>query len=77
MSQVFVFLMALAVVGWVAYPLIKGIRSPDTASLEEELEQQVKARRKRKKHHLICPSCGSPYRPGDLYCSRCGQKLEE
>ena len=77
MNQVIILLMALVVIGWVTYPLVKGIQSPE-ASLEEEIEREVQARRRRrrKKRALACPNCGNPYKPGDVYCSKCGTKLK-
>lgn len=76
MAQLITLLMALAVIGWVTYPLVRGIQSPTAAaSLEEEIEREVRARRRRKKRTRTCPNCGNPYKPGDVYCSRCGRKL--
>ncbi|MCS7286248.1 MAG: zinc-ribbon domain-containing protein [Anaerolineae bacterium] len=53
MERVAVVALALGVLLWVTWPLIKGMKG----------------------EKRLCPSCGTPYRPDDKYCSRCGRKL--
>jgi len=54
-ENLLVIVMALTVLAWVAWPLIKGLKGEES----------------------LCPSCGKPYKPGDKFCSHCGQKLQK
>jgi cytochrome c biogenesis factor len=46
---------------------------PESAAIEDEIEKRVRQLRGGKGG--FCPQCGTPFRPGDRFCSRCGADL--
>jgi hypothetical protein len=86
MAYVAFFVLAAISVGIIAYPLLPGRRPPQPASAltAAEIERAVRdLRRSRRARHtpsrggLSCPSCGTAYEMGDLFCVRCGSSLPE
>ena len=73
MNQVVVLLIALATIGWVTYPLLKGMSEGEP--VEEKRTGRARKARPRKKRRRRCPNCGNFVSPEDVYCSRCGTKL--
>ena len=78
MSIVIFFLLALAVIAAIAYPLLPGRAATEEATAfdDAEIAQAVdELRRRRRRGGLFCPACGAPYQPGDRFCVRCGGEL--
>lgn len=71
----FSFLLTLAVVLYVGYPLFVREETLD----EDVLEMAVAERRRRKQKGLgtanACPSCGAGNDPADRFCGSCGAFL--
>ncbi len=77
MSIVIFFLLALAVIAAIAYPLLPGRTAGEAVALADaEIAQAVdELRRRRRRGGLLCPACGAPYQRGDRFCVRCGGEL--
>ncbi len=77
MAIVIFFVLALAVVAAIAYPLLPGRMPTGIAPpSDDEIAQAVaELRRQRKQGGLRCPTCGASYQPGDRFCVRCGGEL--
>lgn len=71
------FLLTVAVVVYVGYPLF--VREP--APAEDALELAIAQRRARtsvpRKNGVVCVACGVANEPGDRFCARCGRPLLE
>jgi hypothetical protein len=67
------FLLIVATLVFVGYPLFKSLPESE-ADIEEEVARlRRKTGRDRK---LACLKCGASYGPGDKFCHRCGSKLD-
>jgi len=83
MSIVLFFVLSVAVVAAIVYPLLPG-KGPAAASqaaggrtwTDSQIEGAVRRiREARKKGGLACPDCGKAYQAGDRFCVRCGAEL--
>jgi uncharacterized OB-fold protein len=78
MGMVIFVLLALAVAGVIAYPLLPGRGPVETAPAvsDADIERAVrKLRQERKRGGLHCPTCGEAYAAGDRFCVHCGGAL--
>jgi cytochrome c-type biogenesis protein CcmF len=48
---------------------------PAAAGIDEEIERQVQELRRGRAR--TCPRCGTPFQPGDRFCSKCGEYLNK
>lgn len=67
------FLLIIATLVFVGYPLLKSLPDSEAAIEEEVARLRRKAGRGKK---LACPKCDANYEPGDKFCYRCGSKLD-
>ena len=69
------FLLTVAVVVYVGYPLFVS----EPAPAEDALELAIAQRRAfvPKKRGLVCAGCGAANEPGDRFCAHCGRALLE
>jgi hypothetical protein len=78
MGLLFVFLLAVAVVAVIVYPLLPGRITTRQAQIitDGDVERAVRdLRRARTATGLHCPVCAKGYQAGDLFCVRCGGAL--
>jgi len=70
------FLLIVATLIFVGYPLVRPLLGPESeASIEEEVARLRRETRRSTK--LACYKCGASYnRPGDKFCHYCGSKLD-
>ena len=72
--------LTLIVAAIIAYPLLPGRRPAQAAPAitDGEIELAVQdLRQARSAGELACPTCAHAYRPGDLFCVRCGGALPQ
>ena len=78
MSIIIIFLITLGASAAILYPLFPG-RAParEAPSVSDsDIEQAVRRLlRARSTSGHLCPVCGQPYRPGDQFCTSCGQPV--
>jgi hypothetical protein len=67
------FLLIIATLVFVGYPLLRSLPESEATIEEEVARLRREAGRGRR---LACPKCGASYGPGDKFCHRCGSKLD-
>jgi len=74
------FVLALASIAIIAYPLLPGRVpvEPVPAVTDSEIAHAVSdLRQSRSRGDLVCPACSKGYRPGDQFCVGCGGSLPQ
>ncbi|MFN2185595.1 MAG: zinc ribbon domain-containing protein [Anaerolineae bacterium] len=86
MSILIFLLLAAVSAGIIVYPILPGRTpaQPAPALTDGQIEQAVRDLRRARRRSaegssdlLACPSCGTAYQEGDLFCVRCGSSLPQ
>lgn len=71
----FSFLVTLAVVLYVGYPLFVREETLDEDLLEAAVAERRQRKQKPPRNTNSCPACGAGYDPTDRFCASCGAAL--
>jgi predicted nucleic acid-binding Zn ribbon protein len=79
------FVLVLISAAAIVYPLLPGHGSPApvqdvpaVGATDEDIERAVRdLRRARGRSGDFCPACGSPHKPVDRFCVKCGGELPQ
>ena len=88
MSVLIASILAVGLIFFISYPLIRGAGGRDTArsgaarrpssrgaKMEDRTERGLKASRQGALRGARCPACGAAAVSGDAFCSECGEEL--
>jgi hypothetical protein len=50
---------------------------PEQNTREQDVEQEIAARRQKRRAPARCPGCGASFAQGDRFCRHCGTTLEK